>query len=153
MAHLFTWLNQNWFTLIQTLGIIGSLLLTTAALRRDTGARRLGDFLTLAGHHRELWSEIHRNPELRRIFSPEVDLLAHPITPAEQEFLNLVIVHFHTGWHLAKQGAVHSLDVIATDARSFFALPVPRAVWEATRECRDPEFQRFIDQALGKKSA
>lgn len=145
------WLDQNWFTLIQTLGILGSIWLTRAALRRDARARKLGDYLVLAGHHRELWSEIHRHAQLARVLQPEVDLLASPMSIAEAEFLNIAIVHFQSGWLVAKDGGLITLDVLMADVRAFFSLPLPRAVWEQTRHMRDPNYVRFIEQAMEGK--
>jgi hypothetical protein len=145
------WLDQNWFTLVQTLGIIGSVCLTAAALRRDARARKVGDYLALAAHHRELWSEVPRNAELVRVLQPEIDLVASPLSPAETEFLNLVIVHFQSGWLLAQGGGLITLNVLANDANSFFALPLPRVVWEETRHMRDPKFVSFIEQAVKGK--
>jgi hypothetical protein len=147
-----SWLDQNWFGVVQTLGIVGSIWLAIATLRRDARARRVADHLTLAGQHRELWSDVHRRPELARILHTEVDLVAHSVSVAEEEFLNLVIVHFNTGWLLAKENAILTLDVLATDARSFFALPIPRTVWDSTKHARDPEFVHFIQNALATKA-
>lgn len=149
MAASLSWLEQNWLNLLQTLGIIGSGLLTTAALRRETRARKLGYFLSLAQQHRELWSEAHRRPELTRIFQREADLVANPVSVVEEEFLNLVIVHFHTGWLFAKDTAFLEHEAIATDARTFFSLPLPQAVWNSTRAAREPKFIRFMEEAFG----
>lgn len=106
MAALPVWLEQNWFPLLQSTGIIGGLLFTALSVRRDTRARRAADLLKLAEQHRDLWSEIHRRPELSRILSADVDLLSSPITPVEKEFLDIVFVHFYTGWLLAKERAI-----------------------------------------------
>lgn len=148
MAAFLSWFDQNWFTFIQTVGIVGGLWLTTKTLRREQRARKLGDLLTLAGQHRELWSDVHRRPDLGRLLKPQVDLVASPISVAEEEFLNLVIVHFYTGWLLAKEAGVLKLDVLAQDARAFFALPIPRAIWEQTKAQRDAAFVRFVERSL-----
>ena len=77
-----------------------------------------------------------------------MDLVASPITTAEQEFLNLVFVHFETGWQLARQGVATPLAVLSLDVRAFFRLPVVRAVWEETRWSRNPEFVQFVGRVL-----
>jgi len=151
VADSLLWLNDNWFSLVQSLGIIGSLIITAIAVRRDTRARRIGDFLTLTGHHRELWSDVYRQPELARIFQPEIDLIAQPVTLAENEFLNLVCVHFQAGWELAREGSVLKLGVLAVDARWFFALPLPKIVWERSKRFRDKEFVHFVESCLKGK--
>jgi hypothetical protein len=150
VAALSLWLQQNWFTLLQSAGIIFGLLFTALTIRRDTKARRATDLLSLAQHHRELWGELHRRPELRRVLENVVDLIAAPITPAEQEFLNVVFVHFYTGWLLAKSGVVAMIPkrAVAADIRSFFSLPIPNAVWQQSRECRDPKFVQFVEKCL-----
>ena len=148
MAAWLPWLEQNWFVLIQTLGIVGSIVLTACTVRRDTRARRLGDYLTVVTQHRELWSEAHRRPELARLFQTEIDLVAAPLTVAEEEYLNLIIDHYHTGWLLVREHVVLQAGVLAADARVFFRLPLPRHVWDRTRAARDPNFVRFIEEAL-----
>ena len=137
---------------MQTVGIVGSLLLTLVALRRDQRARRTTDYLTLTTLHRELWSEMHRRPELARATQPVVDLVAVPLSVAEEEFLMLVINHFHVGWRLFREGGLLSLDVLAADARAFFALPLPHLVWERSKKPRDPRFVRFIENALAREA-
>jgi len=148
------WLETNWFTLVQSVGIVGSLWFAVAAFRREVASRKVGDLLTLSQHHRDLWSEVHRRPELGRVLQREVDFVASPISLAEEEFLNVVIVHFQTSWLLAREGAMLTLDVLAADVRWFFSLPLPRAVWQRTREFRDPIFVEFVESAVqGKERA
>lgn len=143
-----TWLEGNWFSVIQTLGIISGFGLAVITLRRESRSRQIGDYLTMIQQHRELWSEVHRRPELSRILEVEVDLVAAPVTVTEQEFLNLVIDHFYTGWLLATRAVILRLDVLKADAREFFRLPLPLRMWEMTRARRDPAFVRFIEKAL-----
>src|SRR5438552_15988241 len=109
MAGFEEWLTNNWFSLLQSLGIVGGLFFTAASIRRDTAARRASDLLSLSERHQELWSELYRRPELRRIRSKEVDLVAEPVTGAEDAFLKLVFVHFYVGWLLARTGALLEL--------------------------------------------
>ena len=70
------------------------------------------------------------------------------VTTAEQEFLNLVFVHFESGWQLAKQGMATPLAVLSLDVRAFFRLPIARAVWDETRWSRNPQFVKFVDRVL-----
>ena len=142
------WLDQNWFNLAQTLGIVGGGVVATLTLRRELRARRMGDYLTMVSQHRDLWSEVHRRPDLARLFEAEIDLVAAPITVAEEEYLNLVIDHFHTGWLLATNRIVLKAEVLAADAREFFSLPLPRRIWDKTRRERDPLFVQFVEDAL-----
>lgn len=151
MGDFFPWLEQNWFTVVQSTGIIGSILLTAVVLRSDRRTRRISDLLTLAAHHRDLWGDMHRRPELARVARAEVDLVASPITTAEEEYLLLVIMHFYTGWMVAREGSLVTLDIMAQDAGEFFLLPLPAIVWAQTRGQRDPKFVRFVDKAIISK--
>jgi len=150
MAGFEEWLTNNWFSLLQSLGIICGLLFTATSIRRDTAARRASDLLSLSERHQDLWSELYRRPELRRIRSKEVDLLANPVTGSEEEFLKLVFVHFYTGWLLARKGALLEMNAFKEDVRTFFSLPIPKAVWKEAHEGRDPKFVEFVD-AYSKK--
>ena len=147
---MLAWLDQNWFSLVQSIGIIGSILLATRSMRRERRARRIGDYLALAQQHRDLWGDLHRRPELARVTAEQVDLLARPIVPAEEEFLILVIAHFQTGWLLAREDSLLSLSVLARDARAFFQLPLPFDVWDRTKAPRDPAFVQFVEDACAR---
>ena len=150
MGDFLSWLYPNWFALAQTIGIMGSLWLAVATLRLENRGRRLSNLLALATEHRELWSEVHRRADLARIMHTEVDLVGTPLSVAEEEFLNLVFVHFETGWHLAREGRLLRLDAFACDVCAFLALPIPRAVWERTKSVREKRFVHFVEKALGQ---
>jgi len=151
MVALSSWAGENWFNLIQTVGIMGSLWLATAAANRDAKAREVENLLTLSEHHRELWETVPRRKDLERIFQSDVDAKLNPATVAEMEFLNLVIVHFQTGWRIAKSGGITTLGEMKADVRGFFSLPLPHAAWEKTKEFRNPRFVRFVERAMGIK--
>ncbi len=150
MAAIIPWLEQNWLNCVQSAGIVFGLLLTTLTIRRDTKARRTTDLLSLAQHHRDIWSELHRRPDLRRIIEKDVNLIATPITPAEDEFLNIVFVHYYTGWLLMKNGVFTMIPkrASAADIRGFFSLPIPKAVWQETKQNRDPKFVSYVERCL-----
>jgi hypothetical protein len=154
VASLSLWLRDNWFSLLQGTGIIGGLFFTAMSIRRDTKARRTTDLLALAQQHRDLWAELHRKPELGRILKEGVDLVSGPIKPAEEEFLNVVFVHFYTGWLLANQGALALIpkDALAADIRNFFNLPIPKSVWQQTINSRDPHFVEFVDECVANQN-
>ena len=146
-------LEANWFPLLQGVGIASGLFFTGISIRREGRARQRSDILLLAQHHREIWAEVHRRPDLGRVLLPDVDLIATPISVAEQEFLNTAIVHFCTGWQLAKDGGTVSVDALRGDVGLFFKLPIPRAVWRDSVGTRDPEFVRFVEDCLPKDRA
>ncbi len=145
------WFEDNWFSLVQTAGIVAGLAFPVIALRRDATGRRTTNLLALGQQHRELWTQAVERPELSRIFREDADLLTQPVTPAEFEFLNVVIYHFNTGWELAKQGEILTLQAYTLDVATFFCLPIPAAVWRETRDKRDPRFVTFVEECLKRR--
>lgn len=152
MPRLLSWIEENWFSLLQSGGIIFGLVFTALSLRRESRARKASDFLALSAQHHELWSEVHRRPELSRVLSAAVDLVSAPITGAEEKFTLLAIMHFNTGFQLASKGALLKLKVLAADVGYFFTLPIPRAVWAEAKAGRDPLFVRFVENTLKVQS-
>ena len=152
MDGIHSWVQGNWFNIIQTAGILGSLWLATAAANREAKAREIQNLLTISDHHRELWKGVYQQRELERIFRADTDVQAAPVTVTEEEFTNLVMVHFLTGWRIAKAGGITTLEELAADVRGFFSLPLPCAVWEKTKATRNPRFVRFVERALGRNT-
>jgi len=148
MGAFSSWVDGNWFNVVQTVGIIGSLWVATAAANRDARSKGIENLLSLSEHHRELWKEMPCQNDLVRIFQPDADTVLVPVTVAEAEFLNLVIVHFQTGWCIAKAGGPTTIAEMKADVRSFFTLPLPRAVWERTKHHRNKKFVGFVENAL-----
>jgi len=148
MGAFSSWLDGNWFNLVQTVGVIGSLCMTAEAARREAKAREVENLLTIADHNRQLWSGVRQRKELKRIF--QCEKVGHIVdaTVDEEEFLNLVINHFQTTWCIAKIGGIITPKELADDAGSFFSLPVPHAVWERTKVDRNKEFVRFVERAI-----
>lgn len=122
--------------------------MATAAARREAKSREIENLLTISEHHRSLWNEAHQRQDLERIFRAEVDVLKNPITVAESEFLNFVLGHFQAGWILSKSGAAISLNEMRADVKDFFALPLPRAVWEKTKVMRNRRFGKFVESGI-----
>lgn len=115
---------------------------------REARAREIENLLTLAEHHRELWEKASDRSELARIFQASADVTSNPLTPTEEEFLNLMTVHFLTGWRIAKNGGITTLREMKADVRGVFSLPLPCAFWERTKKFRNPQFVRFIERAM-----
>jgi hypothetical protein len=147
MAGFSSWVDGH-FNLIQTVGILGSLWVAIGVGLREAKAKEIENLLTISDQHRELWSQVESRPDLHRIFQTTVDIAHDPPSLVEAEFLNLAFVHYETGWKIAKIGGITTLKDLAEDARGFFALPLPRAVWEKTKEFRNKKFVRFVERAV-----
>jgi hypothetical protein len=148
MGAFSSWVDGNWFNVIQTVGIIGSLWLATGAANRDARAKEIENLLSLSEHHRELWQAIPQRKDLERVLQTDANVRLAPPTVAESEFLNLVIVHFQTGWWIARAGGMTTLKEMKVDVRGFFSLPLPRVVWEKTKALRNQRFVSFVQRAL-----
>lgn len=144
-----TWLQDNWFTLVQSAGIVAGLGFTALALRRDTRSRRITNLLIMTQHHREIWAEMYRRPELARVVTPHVDLRASPVTPSEALFVRLLILHLAAVFRAQACDEIVKLEGLQTDVRLFLAFPVPRAVWEQFKAFQDSDFVAFVERSLG----
>jgi hypothetical protein len=63
MPGLLSWIGNHVFDLLSAVGIISSLVYTSASFREGTRSRRLGNLLTLTQQHREIWEKSLGNPK------------------------------------------------------------------------------------------
>jgi hypothetical protein len=148
VADIASWFKAEWFSLVQTAGVVGGLIFTGVTISRDAKAKEAANLLAFAERHRLLWSELLERPELQRIFSETADLSESPITQAEEVFLNLAFVQYEAGWRMAKNVDRNDLKPLKADVRKFFTLPLQRVVWDKTKGSRNPKFVRFVEKAL-----
>ena len=151
MAGFSSWVQENWSSAVGAVGIIGSLLFTAASFGADAKSKLISNLLALDERHRALWSEVKQRPELRRLSSENVDLVAQPLTAEEDVSMWQIIQQFETGWRLEKILNRGELKFLARDAAEFFSLPLPRAVWEETKRFRNPRFVCFVERAIERR--
>jgi hypothetical protein len=144
-AHWFSAQGHDW---IQSVGIVGGLVFTALALRADTKSRRAENLIRITENHRDLWTRFDAVPTLRRVLDPHPDLDAQPITHEEARFVQFMILHLHTTFHLARSGLYQQPKSIKDDVRSLLTFPVPRNVWGALKAFQDQEFVEFVESAL-----
>lgn len=145
-----SWLNDNWFTLVQTVGIVASLYFTAAAFRTDKDERRLGNLLRLTGHHAEIWREFAGRPDLARSVDPLADIERSPVTDSEEVFVALLILHLNVVYRAHRLGLVENLGQVEKDIREFFGLPIPKAVWRKLKLLHHEEFVTFVEACLAR---
>jgi len=141
MGGVIEWLKSDWFNLVQAFCLIGGFVFAAKAWRIQFLA-------TLAEKHRSVWENIMEKPALHRIFALKADLSANPMTPAEEMALNIIIVHYETGWEVAKFLDQGRLLPLANDISSFFRLPLVNAAWENHKRTHKKHFVQFVDRAL-----
>ena len=145
---LLNWIDANWFVLLQSVGIVGSLIFTGSALRADAEARRVHNLFSLTKQHREIWSMLYEHPRLSRVLEREVDLDATPIAPEEEIFVRFIILHLSTVYRSSRANLFIGPEGLNKDIRGFFSLPIPNAVWRMSRGVQDRDFTAFVDAVL-----
>ena len=139
------WASDNWFILLQSLGIIGGLLFTAASLRLDEKTRRVGNLMAITKSHREIWAELYDRPDLSRVLDAEADLKHTAITHEEEWFVRFLILHLNTVYHALKSGVLLNLEGLHRDIRWFFSLPLPKTIWEKMKWLQDSDFVGFVE--------
>jgi hypothetical protein len=142
------WISQNWFNLFSSAGIIGGLWFTAISLHSETKTRRIANLLTITANYREVWKEFFRSPELVRVIDPVANVAKKPVTPAEDFFVNMVISHTSSVYEALKDELLTQQEGLRRDVKSFFSLPVPKAVWTNTKLLQNQDFAAFIESSL-----
>jgi len=148
MGDMAQWLAENWFNLFSSAGIIGGLWFTAVSLHSETKTRRVANLLTLTANYREVWKEFFRSPELARVIDPSADVAKQPVTLAEEFFVNMVISHTSSTYEALKDELLTKQEGLRRDVRSFFSLPVPKAVWTKSKLLQNQDFAAFIESSL-----
>jgi hypothetical protein len=71
-----------------------------------------------------------------------------PVTYSEEVFVNVMIQHLHAVYQATKNGLFIRTEGVKRDVRSFFSLPIPKAVWTKAKPLQNRDFAKFIDTAL-----
>ena len=143
-----SWLSEHWLDLIQSGGIVASLLLAAHTVRKDERARRIGNSIAISEQYQQIWKEIYEHPELTRVLNEQDDLEAKPVSPQEEMLVNMLILHLGTVYRAMKEGMFVELEGLQKDIRRFFALPIPKAVWIKTKLLQNLDFAAFIESSL-----
>jgi hypothetical protein len=142
------WISQNWFNLFSSAGIIGGLWFTAISLHSETKTRRIANLLTITANYREVWKEFFRSPELARVIDPTANVAKKPVTPAEDFFVSMVISHTSSVYEALKDELLTQQEGLRRDVKSFFSLPVTKAVWTKTKLLQNQDFAAFIESSL-----
>ena len=145
------WLANNWFTLLNAIGISGGLFFTGYSLHSETKTRRIANLLTITINHREVWAELYRNPGLKRVLESSVDLTREPVTQAEEIFVNLVIIHLNTVYQALKDELLIKQEGLRRDVWWFFSLSIPQAVWDKMKVLHNDDFVAFVERCRNWK--
>lgn len=144
------WLTENWFTLLNAVGVIGGLFFTGHSLRSETKTRRIANLLSLTQGHRDIWKQVFTHPQLSRILDPNADI-SSPVTREEEIFVNLVIQHLSVVFHAMRDELTIKPEGLRRDVAFYFSLPIPHAVWEKLKVLQNDKFIAFVEQCRNWK--
>ena len=145
MGNMKGWLVENWFVLLNAVGVVGGLLFTAISLRSETKTRRIANLLTITAHHREVWKEFLNHPELARVLDASADLIRQPITREEEIFTNFIFLHISGAYYAMKDELVIKLEGLRRDVAQFISLPIPEKIWEKTKLLQNDDFVKFVE--------
>ncbi|HEX3625932.1 MAG TPA: hypothetical protein VH280_10960 [Verrucomicrobiae bacterium] len=86
--------------------------------------------------------------ELHRVLKKTVDLKSHPVTADETMFVIFVIFQLYSALRFSNQKLVVDIGDLRKDAKDFFSLPIPRAVWEEKKGYQNRILVNFVESAL-----
>jgi hypothetical protein len=142
------WFAENWFNLFSSAGIIGGLWFTAVSLHSETKTRRVANLLTITANLREVWKEFFQTPALTPVIDPSANVINKPVTSDEEFFVNMVVSHTSSVYEALKNELLTKQDGLRRDVKSFFSLPVPKAVWTKTKLLQNQDFAAFIESSL-----
>jgi len=145
------WILQNWFNLFSAIGIITGLWFTAFSLRSDTKTRRVANLLTITANHREVWRVFLDDKGLARVRDASADTIKQPVTDAERVFVTFVILHMSSVFYAMNDQLVVKLEGLRRDIAQFFALPVPREVWDKIKVVQNDDFIVFVESCRNWK--
>ena len=145
--ELWDWFGHNWFVLLQSAGIIGSLLFTAFTIRSDLKERRIANLFALTQNHRDIWENLFSLPELARVLDPSPDLGKAPITARERLFVLLIILHLNAAFRAFESGLLKKPEELQRDIYTLFSLPIPKIVWQRMKEFQDTDFVCFVESS------
>lgn len=135
----------HWFDIVQSIGIISSLLLGGWMARRSFQANRVSNYLLLTQYHREIWSLTLNTEKYDSITSAKKELWHQPITNDESIFLTFVFLHVSCAYELSRTSSLIQIENVAEDLRGLLIAPKARRHWEETKRFHNASFVRFVD--------
>lgn len=144
----FYWIADNWFSIIQTLGVVGGLLFTGLSLRQGILTERVKFQFDLSENHANIWREIFDNPNLARLLDPNADMEIFPITRQEEVFVKLLIHHLGCAHEAWSHGLIEKPSGVDDDIRRFFNLPIPKFAWNRLRQFQSSKLVHFIEKTI-----
>lgn len=135
---ILSWAGENWFSLIQTLGIVAGFAIASRSFLLDSRARRVDVYLTLTQAHRDIWENVVTNPDLASVLE----------TDSEERLVLLVLLHTASVHRASSLGVYPLWEGLKADIRDFYRLPVPSCVVHKYAPFQEPAFLLFIKNLI-----
>jgi hypothetical protein len=141
--------SQYWVDLIQTAGIVASILLAVWTAWRFECTQSISNSIAITDQHRNLLNDVKTNAP--RIFVADADVNAVPISLAEEIGVINFVAHLSTVFRANRYGEFVKLDGLERDVREFFKLPIPNTIWEKLKPFQDKKLVAFVESCLNQK--
>ena len=148
--EVYHWVIEHGFDVLGATGIIGGLIFTAVSFRSEAQTRRIANLLTLTQNHHELWKAFYKDTDIARVLDSTADLKSKPITLGESAYINVTIQHLSSVYRAMQADLTFKPEEIQSDVRGYFQLPLPRAVWEQTKQFQNRDFASFIESCIGR---
>lgn len=140
-------LQKHWFQLAQTLGIITSVSIGIATLRRGQQSRVVENYLKLTQYHRDIWKIALDKPELYRLFSESESIRGRSLSDTEQQFLTFLFLHLTCFYELQKTTQLVDISAIRADVGSTLRAPLIQQFWDERKVYYNKDFVKFVEDA------
>lgn len=148
MNEIMHMLLENLSAWLEPIGIIAGLFFSGIALRNDTRARRIENHIKIADGYREIWSAQLADPKLDRILLSSVDLIAHPVMPAEDRLVRFIFQNILLAFEARQAGQLGDIGNLEKDVAEFMDHPIPRAVWKELARFQPETFRKFVETLM-----
>ena len=135
-----------WFTAVQTIGIIGSLVFAAYTVRRGIAASQLQNYIQLTQYHREVWRMTLELDDLERVRSKDIPDTEFNLTQKEKQFLTFVFLHITCSYEMSKRNEMISIDKLKQDISEFIGYPLVLKFWEQNKKYYNDDFSMFITE-------
>jgi hypothetical protein len=143
----------DWFTLLQSLGIIIGFLFSGFAIWKDSNATKLQNYILLTQSHREVWSMMMDNEKLGRVLERDIPAKKQELTYSERQFLIFIFLHITCSFELSKRDKIINIEKDKEDIADLLSYPLVRKYWDDKGKFYNEDFRSFIMSCISDHSA
>ena len=138
----------DWFTLLQSLGIIIGFLFSGYAIWKDANATKLQNYILLTQSHREVWSMMMDNEKLGRVLEKDIPASKMELTYRERQFLTFIFLHITCSFELSKRGKIVDIEKDKEDIADLLSHPLVKKFWDDNSRFYNEDFRAFITKCV-----